>query len=136
MRVGVGAILNIQKAQSVCFPLLQLFLMLATLFFIFDARPSDADALAKCTREQTKSQLGEELVVLPTLLRAAGGRPGTFVECVRLCLKRAFESKLTTMFLIGLVPTLGSPFPTHLRWNGASTGLGFSSRRTQETSRS
>ena len=50
MRVGVGAILNIQKAQSVCFPLLQLFMMLATLFFIFDARPSDADALAKCTQ--------------------------------------------------------------------------------------
>ena len=36
--------------------------------------------LTSCVLSNTQSQLGEELVVLPTLLRATRGRPGVFVE--------------------------------------------------------
>ena len=40
----------------------------------------DVAQLASCTLKNSGSQLGEDLVVIPTLVHAARGRPGTFVE--------------------------------------------------------
>ena len=40
----------------------------------------DLDWLAACVLTNTKSQLGEEAVLIPTLVHAARGRPGVFVE--------------------------------------------------------
>ena len=40
----------------------------------------DVDWLASCVIHHSRSQLGEELVVLPTLVHATRGKPGVFVE--------------------------------------------------------
>ena len=48
---------------------------------------ADPDWLAQCVLTHTHAQLGEELVVLPTLVHATKGRPGTFVEYVSHSLK-------------------------------------------------
>ena len=44
-------------------------------------RPSSAVlSAARCALQNTQAQHSEDLLLLPTLLLAAGGRPGTFVE--------------------------------------------------------
>lgn len=40
----------------------------------------NASAAAACAVQHSRSQLGEDLLLLPTLLLLAGGKPGTFVE--------------------------------------------------------
>ena len=44
--------------------------------------PSTCDRLASCVLANSNSQLGEDLVLLPTLVRATRGNPGVFVEYV------------------------------------------------------